>query len=102
MILQILYTFRFFQCGIVCNNILCGLFSTNLFNIYNNNSRESPVGTIIRKSRGVDGNKGEVSRYYTINFPNEASTNEKLLLIYAVLMIDYRMYDTKVPPGGDI
>ena len=84
------------QCGVACNNSICGLFSTNSYYISNNNSRENSIGTIIRKPSDIGGFDDEVYRHYKVNFPNEASTNEKLLLINAALMIDYQMYDTKI------
>ena len=81
------------QCGLVCRNTFCGKLSGVIFNIYNSsNINSNPVGSIIKKvASGAELITSADS--YQINFPPEASPNDKMLLIIAGLMVDYQFFE---------
>ncbi len=81
------------QCFLVCRNNFCGKLSGVIFNIYNSsNINSNPVGSIIKKvASGAELITSADS--YQINFPPEASPNDKMLLIIAGLMVDYQFFE---------
>ena len=90
--LRFLLTANCCQCGLICSNNLCGKFSEVLFNILNPGNREV-VGNIIKKSA----NGGELftdADSYQVNFPNNSTPYDKLLLTSLGLMIDYQYFET--------
>ena len=82
------------QCGFCCRNSCCGkLFSVNL-NIHDGNDVNmtgKPVGTIKKKCEGIQ--QLITDNTYILTFPENASPEEKLMLIGAVLLLDYRYYE---------
>ena len=80
------------QCGLLCANNFCGKLSEVVFNIYNCTNRNSPCGTIIKKS--ATGSELVTSAdSYQVNFPQDATPEDKMILIVAGLMIDYQFFE---------
>lgn len=83
------------QCGILCANNFCGKFSEANFQIYNGSDiTGAPVG-LIRKKPANFSELVTSADSYQINFPPQASPQDKLLLIVAGLMIDYQYFEEK-------
>ena len=82
------------QCGYLCRNNVCGKLSDCLFEICEANGIVN--GNIKRlAAKGMQFLSDSDS--YDINFPNNASPVEKLLIILAVILIDYQYFETS--PG---
>ena len=80
------------QCGLICANNFCGKLSEVLFNIYKPDNLNIPCGTIRKKS--ATGSELVTSAdSYQVNFPNDASPEDKMVLIAAGLMIDYQFFE---------
>ena len=80
------------QCGLLCANNFCGKLSEVDFQIFSSASRANPVGLICKKIA----NAAELitsADSYQINFPADASPQDKLLLIVTGLMIDYQFFE---------
>ena len=82
------------QCGIMCSNNFCGKMSEALFNIYGDAALTSPIGSIIKKVATFSELVTSADSYQ-VNFPANATPNEKLLLIITGLMIDYQYFEEK-------
>ena len=83
------------QCGFCCRNSLIGRCSVVKFDIFSGSSiTEKPTGHIIKKGKGLESAIGDAD-FYNITFPPEASPEDKVLLIGAVIMIDYLYYEDK-------
>jgi len=82
------------QCGLCCKNNVCGKMSEVIFNIYPSGNISSPCGSIIKKPA----NFAELitsADSYQVNFPVDATPNDKMMLIIAGLMIDYQYFEEK-------
>lgn len=85
------------QCGIICRNSICGKCSETMFGIYPANCEEFHMKHKVGLIRKIAGDA--IKEMFTdadsfeIVFPDESTPEEKLLLIGAVLMIDYRFYE---------
>ena len=82
------------QCGVCCANNFCGKMSEALFNIYKDQTMTSPVGSIIKKVASFSEMITSADSYQ-VNFPVDATPNDKMLLIIAGLMIDYQYFEEK-------
>ena len=80
------------QCGLLCANNFCGKLSEVRFEIYNTGARDKPVGLIYKKSANMSELVTSADSYQ-INFPPQATPQDKLLLIVAGLMIDYQYFE---------
>jgi len=83
------------QCGLLCRNNFCGKLSSAVFNIYNANNLNSPCGTIIKKGSTSFAELVTSADSYQVNFPQDASPQDKMILIVAGLMIDYQFFEEK-------
>lgn len=83
------------QCGYCCRNSMMGRCSEVNFDIFNGASTEGkPTGNVFKKVKGCESVIGDAD-FYTITFPSQASPEDKLMLIGAVIMIDYLYYEDK-------
>ena len=82
------------QCGILCANNIFGKFSSAVFNVYSSQTK-SIVSTITKMSAQSYGEVVTDADSYKVTFPQEASPNDKMLLIALGLMIDYQYFETK-------
>ena len=83
------------QCGFCCRNSCCGKLSSVTLNIYegsDTNMTGKPVGEIRKKCTGIQELVTDADTF-VLTFPDSASPEEKLMLIGAVLMLDYRYYE---------
>jgi hypothetical protein len=84
------------QCGIMCNN-RCGKCSEVLFTIHKPTNtiktRKNCSGHVKKKFTGCLKEMFTDANSFELTFPEDASSEERFMLIAAVLMIDYRMYD---------
>ena len=81
------------QCGYCCGNNFCGKLSEIVFNIYEDQNMEAPVGAITKvpaKFEEIITNADS----YVVAFPSNATPYVKLLLIITALMIDYRFFES--------
>ena len=83
------------QCGLICRSNFCGKLSQALFNIYRANNLTSPCGSIIKKASSSFAELITTADNYQINFPPDASPEDKMILIAAGLMIDYQYFEEK-------
>lgn len=82
------------QCGFQCRGNYCGRMASCTFEIYNGNATSgSVVGTVTRRCTGVK-NVVTDADTFIIKFPQDAQPEDKLMIIGAVLLIDYRYYET--------
>jgi hypothetical protein len=83
------------QCGIICNNS-CGKCSDVLFTIHkpgkNEMTPQNAEGFIKKKFAGLQELITDADNFELI-FPQDATPEEKFLLIGAVIMIDFRFYE---------
>jgi hypothetical protein len=80
------------QCGLCCSNNFCGKLSEVFFHIYRDENLTAPVGAIIKKVATATELITSADSYQ-VNFPLDASPQEKMLLIVAGLMIDYQFFE---------
>jgi hypothetical protein len=83
------------QCGIVCRNG-CGKCSDVLFTIHKPGKTEmnpqNAEGSIKKKFSGFQELISDADNF-ELTFPEQASPEDKFLLIGAVIMIDFRFYE---------
>lgn len=84
------------QCGLICRNSL-GKCSETVFNIFplecTNFDDNNAIGTIKKVSGGFMKEFFTEADNYEVKFPPNASPEEKLLIVGATLMIDYRFFE---------
>lgn len=90
------------QKGIACRKFGCGKYSEVKFNIFKGNVREKDMleentfGNLIRRvPKNVGKSFFSDSDNFEINFPPEATAEEKLLILGSVLLIDYRFFENQ-------
>ena len=86
--------------GYCCGNNFCGKLSEAVFNIYEDQNMEAPVGAITKvpaKFEEIITNADS----YSIIFPKVAFPEDKLLLIAAALMIDYQYFESSPESSHD-
>jgi hypothetical protein len=81
------------QCGLRCANNICGKFSSANFDIYDG-AMTNKVGQISRMPAQSYAEMVTDADSYQINFPAQASAEDKLLLIALGLMIDYQYFES--------
>ena len=81
------------QCGLRCANNICGKFSSANFEIYDG-TLTNKVGQISRMAAQSYTEMVTDADSYQINFPAQASAEDKLLLIALGLMIDYQYFES--------
>lgn len=94
---RILYTIVINCCqlGFYCRNTKCGRCSPCKFHIYNGSDTSgAPSGIVNKKVKGLKSLIGDAD-FYDIIFPHGATVDDKVLLIGAVIMIDYLYYEDK-------
>lgn len=89
-ILRYIITGSCCQCGLMCTNNFCGKFSEVLFEILNPDGRV--VGKIM-KQRASPTEMITDADSYEVNFPQEATPKDKLLLTAVGLLIDYQYFE---------
>ena len=82
------------QCGLLCANNICGKFSSAVFNVYSAQNK-TIVSTITKMSAQSYSEVVTDADSYKVTFPQDASPNDKMLLIALGLMIDYQYFETK-------
>ncbi len=86
------------QCGFFFRNTCCGKFSKVVGEIYNGddiNMNGNLVGDIVKRVSVKDFISDANS--FLIDFPNDASPTDKLLILGCTLMIDYRYFEYSPP-----
>ena len=83
------------QCGYCCRNNTCGRCSEVDFEIYAGKTTNGPVvGNIHKKFKGCASMVGDAD-FFSLTFPKNANPEERLLLVNAVIMMDYLYYEDK-------
>ena len=80
------------QCGLICSNNFFGKLSEVIFSIYDP-GRAQIIGNILKKPANFSEMVTDADSYQ-INFPKNATPQEKLLIIALALMIDYQYFET--------
>ena len=83
------------QCGFYCRNNICGKLSSvnmKVFEGKTSNFQGKGVAAIKKMSGGFKELVSDADSYELL-FPNDATPEDKMMLIGAVLMIDYRYYE---------
>ena len=80
------------QCGFCCRDNCYGKCYEVFGNIYKINDLEHPIGIIKKKEKCLQETITDANTFL-ITFPVDANVYDKLNLISAVLMIDYRYYE---------
>jgi hypothetical protein len=85
-----------YQCGFICRNTCCGKLSKVVGEIYNgNNMNGNLIGSIVKKVSVKEFISDANS--FLIDFPNDATPTDKLLILGNTLMIDYRYFEYAPP-----
>jgi hypothetical protein len=79
------------QCSLMCSNNFCGKFSECLFEIYGPDG-SGAIGKILKQSASPSEMVTDADSY-EVNFPNNASWEDKLLLTALGLLIDYQYFE---------
>ena len=79
------------QCGLLCSNNFCGKLSEVYFPIYKGRGG-GQVGNIVKKVAQLHEMVTDADTYM-VDFPNDATPEEKLLLISLGLFIDYLYFE---------
>jgi hypothetical protein len=79
------------QCSLMCSNNFCGKFSECLFEIYGPDG-DGAIGKILKQSASPSEMITDADSY-EVNFPNNASWEDKLLLTALGLLIDYQYFE---------
>jgi hypothetical protein len=77
------------QCGYLCANNFCGKLSNCLFEISDSNGVNGNIQKLPAKGLQIISDADS----YDIRFPTTASPSEKLLIIFATLLIDYMFFE---------
>jgi len=92
------------QCGICCRGTPCGKCAEVMFPIFKsddpNKEFATRKGTIQRKFQGCMKANFTDADNFEVTFPFDASPEDKLLLIGASLMIDFRYYNDDSGEGN--
>lgn len=93
------------QYGIMCRDTCCGKCSEVEFNIFDGKTddldEKARCGVVRKLVSDVVKELMTDADTFEINFPQNASPEEKLLIIGAVLMIDYRFYEESPADKND-
>ena len=83
------------QCGFYCRNNLCGKLSSVSMKVFEGKTSNFSGKGIAQIKKTQGGLKELVTDAdtYDVMFPNDASPEDKLMIIGAVLMVDYRYYE---------
>ncbi len=81
------------QCGFACRRGICGKCTEVNGNIYKNDNLQKHVGTFRKKEKCIQEMVSNANTF-TLNFPSDASVNDKLNLIAALILIDFMFYET--------
>ena len=79
------------QCGLMCSNNFCGKFSECLFDIYGPDG-DGAIGKILKQSASPEEMVTDADSY-EVNFPSNATPEDKLLLTTLGLLIDYQYFE---------
>lgn len=84
------------QCGYLCSNSCCGRCSDVDFEIYQGTSslKGKPPGTMKKKFKGMKSLIGDAD-FFSLVFPEQANAEERLLLVNAVIMLDFMHFEDK-------
>ena len=87
------------QCGYCCRNSICGKLSKINFSIIKpgEDPNSKAAGMVTRQVKGVQNIVSDADSYKLV-FPPDATPEDKLMLIGAVLMLDYQYYENA---GGE-
>jgi hypothetical protein len=80
------------QCGLLCASNVCGKFSSANFDILDGTSNK--VGQITKMSAQSYSEVVTDADSYQVSFPQQASAEDKLLMIVLGLMIDYQYFES--------
>jgi hypothetical protein len=99
-------TFQIFNCAeqqkynIIANCCQCGLFCKkcaetkfDIFSNFSNNEGSTPAGSITKKFSGLIQELFTDADNFEIFFPEDATPEDKLMIIGTTLMIDYRHFE---------
>ena len=77
------------QMGLMCRNNIIGKTEEAHFYIYNYYDRKKNIGDICKQSCSSH----SISDNFSVKFPNDASSKEKLLIMLTAIMIDYQYFE---------
>lgn len=79
------------QCGLCCKN--CAEAKFDIYSNFGENISSEPVGSITKQFSGVVQEMLTDADNFEIKFPNDATPEDKLMIIGTTLMIDYRFFE---------
>lgn len=79
------------QCGFFCKN--CAETRFEIFSKFSQNDNSTPVGSITKKYSGFTKEFFTDADNFEIFFPDDATPEDKLMIIGTTLMIDYRHFE---------
>ncbi len=82
------------QCGFMCRGNLCGKCTEVNGKIYKENDLTNPVGSFKKVEDCVREMVSDANSFQVI-FPTDATVGDKLNILAAVILIDYRFYESK-------
>lgn len=77
------------QCGFICRNHSLGKTDDCQFFIYNSREKGKPIGYIVKKTESVF----SLADSYFVVFPPKIPPEEKILLSFVAVLIDYQYYE---------
>jgi hypothetical protein len=89
------------QCGFLCRRNFLGKVSEVKFLIYNLNEGINPVGSIVKLTAQNVGQLVSDADSYEVNFPVNATPQQKFSLICCALMIDYQFFEETANCNND-
>ena len=81
------------QCGFCCRGCGCGKCNEVFANIYKDSNLTTPVGVVKKKEKCIQETITDANTFIT--FPVDTNVYDKMNLISAVLMVDYRYYEER-------
>jgi len=87
--------------GIACKGFSCGKFREVKFNIIKTEIKDenildkNSIGNIIRRVPYKENSVFSEADNFEINFPSEATAEEKLLILCSTMLIDYNYFENQ-------
>ena len=76
------------QCGFICRNTSLGKTDNVHFLIYDQKDKSKPIGDIFKKSKSTF----SIADSYSVTYPVKIPPEEKILLSFVAIMIDYQYF----------
>lgn len=82
------------QCGFFCKK--CAETKFDIFSTFNYSESSTPVGSISKKFSGLIQELFTDADNFEVFFPEDATPEDKLMILGTTLMIDYRYFEDNV------